>query len=210
VLGGEPAALPVRQLADVEAVLQDRADGVLGERVGAPVAAGAVARRRQRLRHLAVGLAGGGQLEHQAQAGRGNDASPSPIGVRTRREVEHGDAVGALDDAEGQEAVVQALGLALALALLGLLGQVVRVELGEAAHRRHLQPPHRGGVVHLLAHGDEADARPLQAPERLELDAEVAGEAVQLVDDEDVEPAVLGVGEHLLERGAFVDRVGPG
>ena len=68
------------------------------------------------------------------------------------------------------------------------------------------------GVVKsmLLADRDEADAGALQPLQRLERDAQVAGEAVELVDDDHVEQAGLGVGQHPGERRALGQVVGAG
>jgi hypothetical protein len=115
---GQPAALPVRQLAEVEAILEQDADAVLGEGVAATVAGAAVAGGVERLGHLAVAPPLGRQPEGHQQAGVG-------LGVGHRQ------APAVLLEAEGQQAVVEALGLALGLALLRLPAQVVGVVLSE-------------------------------------------------------------------------------
>ena len=70
--------------------------------------------------------------------------------------------------------------------------------------------PIGGGEVHLFGDRDEADLEGLEQFEGFEGDDHGAREAVELVDDDGVEGARLGVGEHRRELRARPGVVAPG
>mgnify|MGYP000917178560 CR=1 FL=1 len=60
-----------------------------------------------------------------------------------------------------------------------------------------------GGLVDILAGGDQAHAGLVKRPADVDIVGAIAGQAVELVDDDVVNPAVLcQVGQHLLQPGA--------
>ena len=89
----------------------------------------------------------------------------------------------------------------LAHPLDDLGGQVARVELGDAAHDAVQQHPTRR-LVNVLAGGDQPHAGLVKRPGDLHIVRPVPRQAIQLVDDDVVNPAVLcQVGQHPLQPG---------
>lgn len=90
----------------------------------------------------------------------------------------------------------------LAHAFDDFVREVAGVELGDAAHDAVEENP-AGGLVDVLAGGDETDAVFVEALVKGDVVGAVAGEAVEFVDDDVVDVALLGfeVAQHLLQRG---------
>lgn len=103
-----------------------------------------------------------------------------------------------------------ALRLPLRLALLGFKRKVVGVELAQANEHGQHELPRRTRVVHLLAKRHEADPGVGESLKGLKSHPAVAGKSVELVHDHGVEPAGLGVDEHLLEGRPLGKIIAPG
>jgi hypothetical protein len=88
---------------------------------------------------------------------------------------------------------------------LGRLGFLVALELGDAGEHGDGEFPHRGGIVDVLAQGDERHAGRVQAAQRLIDDAQLARPAVERGDDDGADRARLGVGQEAGERRAMLD-----
>ncbi|HEV8636607.1 MAG TPA: hypothetical protein VG370_20500 [Chloroflexota bacterium] len=209
-----------RQVAPVEAVGQDLGDRVLLEGVLPAVAGRAVAGRVQRPGDAAVARALGRETEREPEPGEVARLAPpidhapalalDPVQDAERPAVLGRHAIVPGDHAERREAVVEALCLALALALPGLLAEVVRVPLGQRAEHDQEEPPLRRRVVDLLGHRDERHVRAPEAVEAREQDEQVAREPVELVDDDRVDLAGVGRVEHRLEARAPAEVFVPG
>ena len=90
----------------------------------------------------------------------------------------------------------------LAHPLHDLISQAPGVELSDAAHDA-MQQHAAGGLVDVLAGGDQPHASFLERPVDLHIVRPVAGQPVELVDDDVVDPTIfLKVGQHLLQLGA--------
>ena len=77
------------------------------------------------------------------------------------------------------------------------------LELGEGEQDVQGQTPHRGGGVELLGDGDEGDRfsiKNLHKPGKIR---QRPGQPVDLVDDDDVDPPNLDIGEQALQRRAL-------
>ena len=83
------------------------------------------------------------------------------------------------------------------------LADDLALELGEGEQDIQRQPAHRGGGVEGLGDRDEGHALPVEHLDQLGEVHERAAEAVDLVDDDDVDPAGLDVGEQPLQRRAL-------
>ena len=82
-------------------------------------------------------------------------------------------------------------------------GQVTRVELGDAAHDA-VQEHAAGSLVDVLSGGDQAHAGLVKRPGDLHIVGPVPCQAIQLVDNDVVNPPVLcQVGQHLLQPGTI-------
>lgn len=87
----------------------------------------------------------------------------------------------------------------LSHALDDLAGQVAGVELGDRAHDAMQQDAARG-LVDVLRGGDQANPGLLEGPVDLDIIGPVAGQTVQLMDDDVVHiPRLLEVGQHPLQ-----------
>ena len=103
--------------------------------------------------------------------------------------------------AQGRLAVGAAVPGLLAHSLDDLIGQVPAVELGDGAHDA-VQQDAAGGLVDVLGGGDQTDASLAEGPVDLHVVGAVAGQAVELVDDDVVNvTGVLEVAEHPLQLG---------
>ena len=76
------------------------------------------------------------------------------------------------------------------------LGGDLALELGKRQQDVEGQPPHRGGGVELLGHRDEGHAVLVEQLDQLGEVRQRAGQAVDLVDDDDVDLS----GSHILEQ----------
>ena len=74
--------------------------------------------------------------------------------------------------------------------------------MGEERQHAEEDAAVRRGVVDVLRHRDERDAGPAEDVERLDGDAHIAGEAVDLVDDDHIEPA----GAHVVQQVPELNR----
>ena len=119
----------------------------------------------------------------------------------------YGDAILPLGRPEGQQAVIEPLGLSLVKALLDLLSQVVGVQFGQTTLHYQHELASRCGVVDLILDGHEAYTGPSELLEVLQGDLELPGESVDPVDDEDIVFARYGVLDGLEEHWALADIV---
>ena len=82
-------------------------------------------------------------------------------------------------------------------------GQVARVELGDAAHDA-VQEHAAGSLVNILTGGDQAHAGLVKRPGNLHIVRPIPRQAIQLVDNDIVNPTVLRqVGQHPLQPGTM-------
>src|SRR6266849_330097 len=73
------------------------------------------------------------------------------------------------------------------------------LELGKGQQHIEGQPPHRAGGIELLGHRYERDALRVEDLDQPGKIGERAGQPVDLVDEDDIDPASLDVGEQALE-----------
>ena len=166
MLARHPAAFPVRQLAEVEAVLQHGPNGILRPAIHAAIAARAVAGVVEGAGDLTVALAGGGELEGEPHPFSRHDLALGGHVAIADLAVQHGHASGSLGRAEGEQPVVEPLRLALALALGRLLRSGCRSTTRESPTSMvEHELPGRRRVVHVLADADVADAGAAQPVE---------------------------------------------
>src|SRR5467141_2579196 len=193
MLSGVELAL-VRDLTDVNRVRQQVVD--MSAREGSAAALDA-ARRRAALRAepQAVGL-----LLDPAHAAelmiKGEDTT-------------HGLSLGRVDDERALARIVaERHNTAHPHALLLRGGDLVAdpfagelaLELGKGRQTIEGQPPHRARGVELLGHRHERDALGIEDLDQPGKIGERAGQPVDLVDDDDVDPAFPDVGEQALQR----------
>src|ERR1700686_3731790 len=77
------------------------------------------------------------------------------------------------------------------------------LELGEGQQHVEGQSPHAGRGVEGLGHRDEGDAVLIEQLDELGEVGQRPGQAIDLVDHDDVDPALLDVGEQFLQRWPF-------
>ena len=70
------------------------------------------------------------------------------------------------------------------------------------------EPSHRGGGVERLGHRDERHSMPVEDLDEPGKIRQCPGQPVDLVDDDDVDPPGLDVGEQALQRRARQRRAG--
>jgi hypothetical protein len=74
------------------------------------------------------------------------------------------------------------------------------LELGEGQQHIERQPSHAGRGVERLGHGDEGDAMGIERLNKLGEVGKRAGQPIDLIDDDHVDPSRLHIDEQLLER----------
>ncbi len=96
-----------------------------------------------------------------------------------------------------------ALGLRRGDLVANALAGDLALELGEGKQHVERQTPHRGRGVELLGYRDKRGAMGIQHIDDLGEVGERAGQAVDLVDDDDLDLAGLDIGEEPLQRRAL-------
>ena len=193
MLAGVELAL-VRNLPDVDRVRQQPVDVSARERFAAALGA---ARRRAALcpEPQAVGL-----LLDPAHA--------AELTIK-REDAAHGLGLGGVDDERALARVIAERHIAAhphALLLRG--GDLVAdpfagdlaLELGKGQQHIEGQPPHRARRIELLGHRDERHTLCIEDLDQPGKIGERPGQPVDLVDDDDVDPAGPDVGEQALQR----------
>ena len=105
--------------------------------------------------------------------------------------------------AQGRLAVGAAVPGLLAHSLDDLIGQVPAVELGDGAHDA-VQQDAAGGLVDVLGGGHQTDTGLVEGPVDLHVVSTIAGQAVELVDDDVVNATgILEIAEHPLQLRAI-------
>src|SRR5690606_20263081 len=191
-------------LAEVDRVAQEHVDVLLGPRAAADLAAGVGAGRLAlpaELVDAARDLGGGAEaqveLEHR----------PHLLGLVGHDHQAHALAVAEVAERGPRAEPLPALAGGAHL-VAGAVGDHLALELREADDDVEGVPPHRVAGVEMLGGRDEAVVLLLEAREQLREVEERAAEAVDLVDDHDVDLARVDVGEQALERGALDVRAG--
>ena len=88
------------------------------------------------------------------------------------------------------------------------LARELALELGEGEQDMEGEPSHRGGGVERLGHRDERHIMPVEDLDEPGKIRQRPGQPVDLVDDDDVDPPGLDVGEQALQRRARQRRAG--
>ncbi|HSV15205.1 MAG TPA: hypothetical protein VLI90_13180 [Tepidisphaeraceae bacterium] len=193
----EPLAA-IAHLADVGSVAQDVADLAArpgGHRVGVV---------DRHLRQL-----GGDHVDRAMVVGVEVEDQPHVLGFA----VIDGDDAAAVDPliaiAVGRHADEQSAGGAAGQSFHHIDRLLLRVEAGHAGQHAPLHPARRR-VLRRLADRDQRDVERAFNPLKLDVIEQVSGSPVDLVEQHPVERLgmVLRVGDHLLERGAFVGLAG--
>ena len=180
----------IADLADVERVLQHRADGVFGEW---GVVAGAIAFVVEPAGDVEVGIEAGDELGEGELKTGGSDG----IGFG-------GLAVGADLVSPGEVAVPVALFGAFTFALLNFGREVFEEEFGEGGEHDEHEPALGGGEVELFGDRAVGDVEFLEFVEVDEGVDQVPGKSVHLVGEEHVGAALADEGEGFLEALAPV------
>src|ERR1700722_7130277 len=77
------------------------------------------------------------------------------------------------------------------------------LELGKGQQHIESEPPHGGGGIELLSHRYERNAMGVEQLHQLGEVGQGAGEPIDLVDDDNVDPAIPDIREQSLQRRAF-------
>ena len=185
--------IAVIEVTDIETIVEDVLDcGILKEGAAPGPEATAVQVREDILIALAGGVAFKDFFHHRRGAR-----------IRNQAEVLHGVAVG--DGAAGEKALADRLGLSAFDVFGEVRGIILRHRLQQALQDHTLR-----AVRDILHDGDDADAVLLEGALINGTVVAVAGETVQLPDDDETERMLLRVFDHLLEGGAAVAGTGEG